>query len=41
MKGKELSLSREIKLLLQDLALSTIHIYTLKVQAVQMHVQFY
>ena len=41
MKGTELSLSRETTLLLQDLALSTIQIHTLKVQAVQMHVQFY
>ena len=41
MKGTELSLSRETTLLLQDLALSTIQIHTLKVQAMQMHVQFY
>ena len=40
MKGTELSLSRET-LLLQDFALSTIQIHTLKVQAMQMHVQFY
>ena len=41
MKGTELSLSCETTLLLQDLALSTIQIHTLKVQTVQMHVQFY
>ena len=40
MKGTELSLSRET-MLLQDLALSTIQIHRLRVQAVQMHVQFY
>ena len=40
MKGTELSLSRETTLLLQDLALSKIYIHILKVQAVQMHVQF-
>ena len=41
MKGTELSVSRETTLLLQDLALRTIQIHTLKVQAMQKHVQFY